>query len=339
MYILISFIFNLFKILCLIVFYYFRTFTYLKILILSAMNKFLTLFLLCLISIKYTLAQLYVPGGITPSTTGTNTINIGIGTSNPSELLDLKGSTSSNNYIKISGVDGNPSGNKVGIRLESAVLEVSNMNINRGGWDTLLFLNNGRKPMVLGTDAGNIFFGKQLFFGYEKMLGRFNFTGGTHIDTLIVDSHAMGGYELPINYQFGVGVKAHFNQFVSIGSTCIPTNDTIKLAVKGRVVCEGLRIRKEGNCWADYVFDKDYKIKSLDIIEEYIKRNHHLPGVPSEQSIKEEGVDIYTMLKIQMEKIEELTLYIIELKKENEELLARAEESEVPSEDKTPDEE
>jgi hypothetical protein len=64
------------------------------------------------------------------------------------------------------------------------------------------------------------------------------------------------------------------------------------------------------------VFDKNYKLKSLEEVEKYIVENHHLPDVPSELEIKNTEVNILEMQKIQMKKIEELTLYIIELKRE-----------------------
>jgi hypothetical protein len=68
----------------------------------------------------------------------------------------------------------------------------------------------------------------------------------------------------------------------------------------------------------DYVFKKEYELMSLDNLESYIKKNHHLPNVPSAIEIEKDGASLGEMSKIQMEKIEELTLYVIELKKEIE---------------------
>lgn len=72
--------------------------------------------------------------------------------------------------------------------------------------------------------------------------------------------------------------------------------------------------------FADYVFNKDYKLIELDELEKFISKNNHLPNIPSEKEIIEKGLDAGDMLKLQMEKIEELTLYIINLKKEVETL-------------------
>jgi|GEM_PF-2554333 len=65
----------------------------------------------------------------------------------------------------------------------------------------------------------------------------------------------------------------------------------------------------------DYVFEKDYKLLPLEQLGSYINKNHHLPNVPSAKTIKENGADLGELSRIQMEKIEELALYIIELEK------------------------
>ena len=71
--------------------------------------------------------------------------------------------------------------------------------------------------------------------------------------------------------------------------------------------------------WADYVFAPEYKLRSLSEVEAFINVNRHLPGIPSAETIvKEGGIDVNEMFAKQMEKIEELTLYLIELKKEVE---------------------
>ena len=88
--------------------------------------------------------------------------------------------------------------------------------------------------------------------------------------------------------------------------------------VKGVIICEELKVQLYAD-WADYVFDPSYQLTELDTLEMFIEENHHLPGVPSASTIKEDGLTVGDMLRIQMEKIEELTLYIIELKKENAE--------------------
>jgi hypothetical protein len=73
--------------------------------------------------------------------------------------------------------------------------------------------------------------------------------------------------------------------------------------------------------WADYVFSSTYKLKPLSEVESFVKKNKHLPNVPSaEEIVKNGGIDVNQMFAKQMEKIEELTLYIIEQNKSIREL-------------------
>jgi hypothetical protein len=95
-----------------------------------------------------------------------------------------------------------------------------------------------------------------------------------------------------------------------------------KLYVEQGILTEKVKvaIKNSGN-WADHVFTADYKLQPLDKVETFIKNNNHLPGVPSaQQLVNDGGVDVSSMLAKQMEKIEELTLYIIEMNKKIEKL-------------------
>lgn len=103
---------------------------------------------------------------------------------------------------------------------------------------------------------------------------------------------------------------------VAIG-TVVPNkmNTAYKLWVNGGIQTTALSI-KNYTVWPDYVFNESYQLKSLDELEDYIKENNHLPGIPSAKEINDEGIEIGAMQTKQMEKIEELTLYLIEMKKE-----------------------
>ncbi len=67
--------------------------------------------------------------------------------------------------------------------------------------------------------------------------------------------------------------------------------------------------------WPDYVFKDNYELKSLEEVETYVKANNHLPDVPSEKEVRENGIDVAEMDGVLLQKIEELTLYIIEQNK------------------------
>ena len=67
--------------------------------------------------------------------------------------------------------------------------------------------------------------------------------------------------------------------------------------------------------WSDYVFGDSYELPSLQEVEQYIQDNKHLPDVPSQQEVSKSGYSQH-----EMKKIEELTLYVIQLEKEIEHL-------------------
>ena len=79
--------------------------------------------------------------------------------------------------------------------------------------------------------------------------------------------------------------------------------------------------------WPDYVFEKDYSLMSLIETENYINENGHLPGIPSAESIQETGLDLGEMNRLLLEKIEELTLHVIEQQKEIDSLKSLLEEN------------
>jgi|GEM_PF-3687524 len=70
-----------------------------------------------------------------------------------------------------------------------------------------------------------------------------------------------------------------------------------------------------GTAWADYVFEKEYRLSRLDSVEAYIQAKGHLPGIPSADAIERQGYDLHDMNRRFMEKIEELTLYVIDQQK------------------------
>lgn len=89
------------------------------------------------------------------------------------------------------------------------------------------------------------------------------------------------------------------------------------LFVKGGILTEEVRVTLATQ-WADYVFDKNYKLMNLTDVEDFISNKGHLPNVPSAKEVKENGIELGEMAKIQQEKIEELTLYVIEQNKINQ---------------------
>lgn len=94
-----------------------------------------------------------------------------------------------------------------------------------------------------------------------------------------------------------------------------------KLAVNGTIGAKEIIVTNSG--WADYVFNSGYRLQPLSEVAAYIKDNHHLPDIPSETEVLDNGVSIGEMQAKLLAKIEELTLHMIRADEENQELKKR----------------
>jgi hypothetical protein len=173
----------------------------------------------------------------------------------------------------------------IGTSTPIAKLDVAgNMNIDATN-PTLQLQNAGVDKGFLQLSADNIRIGTNSSNSEGKFVIR---TGGA--DRVYVDGSGM-----------------------SIGTTTAASGYLLK--VGGRVICEEVKVKLEGS-WPDYVFSPVYKLRSLVELEQYINSKNHLPGIPTASEVADTGIDVGEMQKKMMEKIEELTLYIIQLKKE-----------------------
>jgi hypothetical protein len=112
----------------------------------------------------------------------------------------------------------------------------------------------------------------------------------------------------PVSFPDGV--------IVGNNTVVIPSGSTYKLAVGGGIIAEKVRVATSGTtAWADYVFDKNYKLRSLTDLDSFIKLNKHLPDVPTTTEVTQNGVDLAQTQVLLLQKIEELTLYVIEQNK------------------------
>jgi len=93
---------------------------------------------------------------------------------------------------------------------------------------------------------------------------------------------------------------------------------------EGRVRCHEVEVALAPTfVWPDYVFNSGYKLTPLSEVETFVLANKHLPGVPSQEEISSDGVKLGEMNATLLQKVEELTLYMINLQKENDALKAR----------------
>ena len=119
------------------------------------------------------------------------------------------------------------------------------------------------------------------------------------------------------------------NGKIYIGSTATypSTSGNYKLFVEGGIMTEKVKValRSTAN-WADYVFEKDYKLMPLKNVEAFITKHKHLPGIDSASELTKNGLDLAEMQAKHMAKIEEMMLYIIEQNKTIEKSIKDIEE-------------
>lgn len=202
----------------------------------------------------------------------------------------------------------NPLGGSVAIGIEDvqSKLSIYQPTIEGNGNTHLLHLR-GQNPVQFFSDQYNT------TRGYIKgvtNLGNSNVFGNFGIEV-----GAAGGdiYFTSAGYQCAMMVNGTTNN-VGIG-TIYPSH---KLSVNGTIRTKEVIV--EAANWPDYVFAKEYVLPSLHSIEKYINEHGHLPSIPSAKQIEENGQALGDTQKKMMEKIEELTLYIIQLNKDVENL-------------------
>jgi len=168
---------------------------------------------------------------------------------------------------------------------------------------------NGSSVLELNSDVYTAFYFSRMFI--ESGVNERDSGSGSH--THIV-SRQGGSLYLGANGQIG-------KMMITGSGIAIGTNSVMsgyELTVNGGIYALDLRIRPNLNNTADFVFEDDYDLMALDQVKSEIKKNKHLPGIPSAKQMVEEGVSVGEMQAKLLQKIEELTLYMIELKEENE---------------------
>lgn len=112
------------------------------------------------------------------------------------------------------------------------------------------------------------------------------------------------------------GSKVFINDVSGLGSVQVGAANTpagFKMSIDGKLICTEIEVLVTP--WPDYVFKPSYKLKPLQEVEQFIKNHGHLPNIPKAEEIENESLPLGNMSKLQMEKIEELTLYLIEINK------------------------
>jgi hypothetical protein len=276
-----------------------------------------------------------------------NTGNVGIGLTNPVSKLDVLTNTA--NAIAISGVNTAGGygvygrslvggfgvlGEAFGANAKGGFFLTNGTALNEtalraetlGGGTAGYFTAPSGKALI--TDEGNVGIGEpapseklQVNNGNAKIGGNVWTTAaddkvlkfGDQNYVTIGEVGADDKMEIKAN---GITLKAvSGNVLIPTGNVGIGTltpSATYRLSVEGKIRSKEIVVETG---WADYVFAKNYKLPSLSDVEKYIKANSHLPEIPSAEEIQTNGLKLGEVQTKMMQKIEELTLYIIEQNK------------------------
>ena len=259
--------------------------------------------------------------------------NAGIGTLTPSEELEVIGTTMTDKLI-VKGISGSflvtqmgpiVSGNsrQINFMLNSASNDQvrTNMYNSVGSIKYDLYFDSTQSYMKFnGYDNTEAF-----KFSSTSLYGNFMHMPKTNSRIVIGD---FGTYLLSDGHKFVVKdgsamIEGNIltNSNVGIGTSLfVDGNDTYKLSVNGKVRAHSVKVYTG---WADYVFEDDYNLPTLEEVENHIKEHGHLKDIPSAKEVEDNGIELGEMNKLLLQKIEELTLYTIELKKEIDELKAK----------------
>ncbi len=229
--------------------------------------------------------------------------NIGIGLENPGATLHISGTEN----------DGTTATLKLETGTQSMLLDGNEIDVA-----TELYINgNSQKDVTICQNGGNVGIGTTSATSKLHINGPENdgTNAGVKIvspgQTLLLDGNEIDalstGLHINSNSHNDVAICANGGN-VGIG-TATPNN---KLDVAGTIRAEEIIV---ATGWADFVFENGYRLKSLKEVEEFIKKNGHLPEVPSAKEVEAQGIKVGEVESKLLMKIEELTLYMIEQEK------------------------
>jgi hypothetical protein len=200
----------------------------------------------------------------------------------------------------------------------------------RAGW------NAGSQPQLsMGADGNNALIeatdGVPITANYEPRLLINTYCGNDVLVGNTQEGRLIANYKLGVKTSepqadFHVEGASVLNGAVSIGTTNCAHPDYM-LAVNGKIIASEVKVQIPTNgCWPDYVLRPDYQLMPTEELERFIKIFNHLPDMPNANQIEAEGINSSEMHMLEVKKIEELSLYIIEVNKELTKLRAEIEE-------------
>lgn len=215
--------------------------------------------------------------------------NVGIGTLSPATFVDVQGASVAQHLLKATV---NWSGS-------SDLRAVEGYSVPNPGYGIGGYFTGGWRGCNVTGNGGT--YGGTTYGLYTQATG----TAGTRIALF---SAATGGTTNWAGY-FTSG-NVYIMNDLRIGNTDGATG--YKLSVDGKIAAEEVRVQNS-IAWPDYVFETDYPLIPLEELQQQIRHDRHLPGIPPASVIEAEGFDLAKMQATAIQKIEELTLYVLEL--------------------------
>jgi hypothetical protein len=181
-----------------------------------------------------------------------------------------------------------------------------------GGYKSLILSNKKRQIFFTNYFSYNAKYSKSSIKGDFGIIFNDNIDGVNQNSGLVISpENNIHGLRMDAKGNVGIGTNLLSNQYNG-------SNDYFKLSVNGSIRAKEIVVETG---WADFVFEDDYNLMSLEKVEDFIEENNHLPGLPSAKTITKNGLEVGAVQTIQMQKIEELTLYTIQQQKLIESLL------------------
>lgn len=255
--------------------------------------------------------------------------NVGIGTT-PATKLHVAGSSIFEGNLDVRSSDGNQSGT-LGTTGEAGPANGISLTSNRGAgkivFNTMVYgsgtineamrIQDGKVGIGTTNPSHKLSVNGNLFSGSHDMSGQLSVNNGSIYTSGQRSTHSQGAH-LEWNKGGGDGRTYILNQkgggfggivFGEVDGANGYTK-TALLDANGKFWCREVEVTI--NNFPDYVFAPDYELMTLEDVEAFIKENGHLPNVPSACEVEEDGIGLGEMNRILLEKVEELTLHLIE---------------------------